>query len=277
VWVVCKSNFAQVKEQGFQLHTTIWGNGVFTPHHVFEAGSALQCMSQSGYAYIILANKIKTEQSRLQMLHDLQQVTTANTILVSIQNGLGNEAALRDAFPNNSIISMVCNLVCCQVSPGVTEQRTSIKPHAFHAGVYGRISKTDFTTVELKAIEGLIACDEQFIVVDNALLEKWQKIVFNNAWNSMTALTGVNTHELFESPAAIELVRHLADEACQIGIASGVEMGGMVPEKVLEIAKSCEPIVTSTLFDARRGRALELAPITGRHCIAFFIISRPPY
>lgn len=265
--VVCKSNYAQVKEHGFQLRTTTWGDGVFTPHHVFEAGSALQCLSQTGYAYIILANKIKTDQSRLQMVHDLQHITTTDTILVSAQNGLGNEAALREAFPSNVIISMVCNLVCCQLSPGVTEQRTSIKPHAFHAGVYGRIAKNDFTTAESKAIEGLIACDEQFIAVDNALLEKWQKAVFNNAWNSMTALTGVNTHELFKSPAAIELVRHLADEARQIGIASGVELGDMVAEKVIEIARSCEPIVTSTLFDARRGRALELAPITGRHCI----------
>ncbi|KAF2718228.1 2-dehydropantoate 2-reductase-like protein [Polychaeton citri CBS 116435] len=261
VSLVCRSNYEQVKATGFTFQTQLWGNGLLIPHQVYKAGSISDQPSHRGFDYIILANKIKTKENSDSMVRELTPLMHEGTTLVSAQNGMDNETPFRDAFPRNTILSAVCNFVCAQPRSGFVEQTAGIKPHAFHIGIHGQgkeVSPADITRRDL-----LVAMDSRFKAIDSAHDERWQKLVFNSAWNSMTALTGINTRELFAHPSAIEIVRHLAREAYSVGIASGVKLPAGLPEKTIELARTSGPITTSTLQDARKGRPLELGPIFG--------------
>lgn len=86
----------------------------------------------------------------------------------------------------------------------------------------------------------------------------------------MTAIAGVDTHELLRCPSSIEIVQRLAEEALRIANASGVKLAGLFPERVVEVAKESGTITTSTLRDVRRGRRLETFPISGQ---SFFVRS----
>lgn len=102
--------------------------------------------------------------------------------------------------------------------------------------------------------------DAHFRAVNNAHEEKWQKLIFNSAWNSMTAITSVDTHELLECPPSTQL----AEEALRIGVASGANLTHSLPEDVIALAKRNKSTATSTLQDARRGRRIEACSITGQ-------------
>ena len=214
------------------------------------------------YDYIILSNKIKSRNDTEQMIKRLREIVRRDTVLVSTQNGMGNEHPLAFAFSENTILSSVCNMSCSQPKPGFVEQTVAISPHALHLGIYSKGGHTISRSVS--KLESFAAMDDQFCAVPDVKGEKWQKLVFNTAWNSMTAIAGVDTHQLLRSPASIEMVRRLAEEAYRIGIASGVNLTQSSPDDVIELAKKSKPIITSSLRDTRKGRKVEIYSITGK-------------
>ncbi|GAB7330447.1 hypothetical protein MBLNU13_g02062t1 [Cladosporium sp. NU13] len=195
------------------------------------------------------------------MIRGLRNVVRQDTVLVSTQNGMGNERPLAQAFAENTILSSVCNMSCSQPKPGFAEQTVAITPHAFHLGIYSKGKHTISTGIE--QLESLASMDPQFCVVPDVRSEKWQKLLFNAAWNSVTAIAGVDTHELLRSPASTKLVRQLAEEAYRIGIASGASLAQSSPDDVIDLARSSKPIITSSLRDTRKGRKVEIYSITG--------------
>lgn len=260
--VVCRSNYNHVLNHGFTFRTRLWGHGTFTPHKVFHADAFARPGLLDYYDYVILANKIKSEEDTELMIKGLRAIVRRETVLVSTQNGLGNESSLRLAFSKNTILSSVCNISCSQPRAGIVEQRTAIAPHSFHLGIY----QSGRTTLpqDFRKLEALVAMDAQFRAVADVHGEKWRKLVFNTAWNSMTAIAGVDTHELLRCPSSTEIVRQLAEEAFCIGIASGVDLTKSSPDEVIELARRSKPIVTSSLRDARNGRRVETHSITGK-------------
>ena len=262
--VICRSNYDQVSKHGFTFRTHLWGDGTFIPHRVIHADSFTQANLVGRWDYIILANKIKSKSDTDQMIRGLRNIVRQDTVLLSTQNGMGNERPLAQAFKENTILSSVCNMSCSQPKPGFIEQTVAITPHAFHLGLYSNGENTMSNSIE--KLESLAAMDRQFSAVPDVHGEKWQKPLFNTAWNSMTAIAGVDTHELLRSPASTKLVRQLAEEAYRIGIASGASLAQSSPDDVIELARRSKPIVTSSLRDARKGRKVEIYPITGKSC-----------
>jgi 2-dehydropantoate 2-reductase len=231
------------------------------PHKVIHADSFVHADLVGRYDYIILANKIKSEDDIEQMIRGLRNIVQQDVVLVSTQNGIGNERPLALAFAENAILSSVCNMSCSQPKPGFVEQTVAITPHAFHLGIYSKGERT--ISDGIIKLKSLAAIDPQFCAVPNVHGEKWQKLLFNTAWNSMTAIAGADTHELLRSPASTKLVRQLAEEAYRIGIVSGASLAQSSPDDVIELARWSKAIITSSLRDTRKGRKVEIYSITG--------------
>ena len=259
--VICRSNYDKVSKHGFTFRTRLWGDGAFKPHRVIHADSFTQANLAGRYDYIVLANKIKCKNDTEQMIRGLRNIIRQDTVLVSTQNGMGNERPLALAFAENTILSSVCNMSCSQPKPGFVDQTVAITPHAFHLGIYSKGEHPIPDAIE--KLESLAAMDPQFCAVPDVHGERWQKLLFNTAWNSMTAIAGVDTHELLRSPSSTKLVRQLAEEAYRIGIASGASLAQSSPDDVIELARRSKPIITSSLRDTRKGRKVEIYSITG--------------
>lgn len=212
------------------------------------------------YDYVVCANKITDDGAAT--LRDLRALVHPKTTLVAAQNGMNVELPLRRQFPRNSILSAVCNIGCSQLGPGYVEQTASIKRPAFLIGSYHRTTDLD----DLKR-DALVAMDHEFETIECVQQERWRKLVFNSAWNSTTALTGLDTHQLLARPGAAELVQQIAKETHSVASASGVTLDEELPEKTVELARSSAPITPSTLQDARNKRPMELAPIFGKSTI----------
>lgn len=171
------------------------------------------------------------------------------------------EVPIQRAFPRNTILTAICNIGCNQATHGVITQDAHIKKHAFLIGVHGKGREVDLTRRD-----ALVSMDSEFDSIDCVVQERWRKLIFNSAWNSTTALTGLNTHQLLEHPSAVLIVAQLAREAFDVAIASGIELDSDLPNKTIELARMAPAITPSTLQDARSKRPMELTPIFGYIC-----------
>jgi len=90
--------------QGLQIESQNHGNHTVHPRNVFKQPSE----ATDKYDYIVCAHKaLKLDQ---KVPDALRPAVGADTTIVIIQNGVGNEDPFREAFPQNTIIS-------CVVSP----------------------------------------------------------------------------------------------------------------------------------------------------------------
>lgn len=256
--MVCRSNYESVNSAGYVLKTKKWGSAAWKPHQVHKAGG-FERQPQQHFDYIILANKITNGHSGA--IKDLQALVHPNTTLVAAQNGMDVEVPIQRAFPRNTILTAICNIGCNQATHGVITQDAHIKKHAFLIGVHGHGRKLD-----LSRRDALVSMDSEFDSIDCVHQERWRKLIFNSAWNSTTALTGLDTHQLLQHPSAILIVAQLAREAYDVAIASGVELAFDIPTKTIEMARAAPAITPSTLQDARSKRPMELTPIFGYIC-----------
>ncbi|KXT05840.1 hypothetical protein AC578_1100 [Pseudocercospora eumusae] len=258
VSVVCRSNWNSVSNHGYYLRTSTWGNGRFRPRQVFQAG-AIAKLTEHRFDYIVCSNKVTDGYSTA--LQDLQPLVRPDTALVSAQNGMDVEVPLRKAFPNNTVLSAICNIGCEQVRPGYIEQTAAIKRPAFLIGVHSPSNRGH--NADASRRDALTAMDSEFAATQCITGERWRKLIFNSAWNGTCAITGLNTRQLLEYPGAAEVVIQLADEAYKVGVASGIELDPRLPMKTIELAQESAPITPSTLQDARARRPMELSPIFG--------------
>lgn len=260
--VVCRSNYEAVKRRGIQLTTKMWGNGQFTPYRVIRSTREVSDMS---FDYVVCANKV-TSSDGFSFIKELGPAVSKNTTLVSAQNGVGVEAPLRSVFRNNTILSAVCYISCLQPVPGIIQQVSNIRPHAFHVGTYDPRDSGAAEVDSLK-LEKFVALDDKFKQIGDVQAERWTKQIFNGAWNPMTAISGLETHPLLESPY-VQTVRQLATEIYEVAVNLEISLSDDLPVQTIEFARNNPSLAPSMLQDARKNRPMEVESLCGKNAIS---------
>ncbi|KAF2087086.1 2-dehydropantoate 2-reductase-like protein [Saccharata proteae CBS 121410] len=260
--VVCRSNYDAVRQQGIQLSTAMWGDGEFRPHRVVRSPREV---ADVPFDYVVCANKVTSSSESLSFINDLAPTISQKTALVSAQNGVSVEEPLRLAFRNNTILSAVCYISCVQPFPGVVQQVSAIRPHAFHVGTYnsreGRGARQDKARLERFA-----SLDDRFQLVADIQTERWTKQIFNGAWNPVTAISGLNTHQILCKMEYLDIVRNMAQEIYTVAVRLGVNLASDIPGKTIEFARNNPALTPSMLQDARRGKPMEVESLCGNIC-----------
>lgn len=274
VSVVCRSNYESVKKNGFRMETSLWGNGKFVPHRVAKSVHEL---GDIDFDYVICAYRVVTQDTDL-MRRDVEQTIRPKTMIVMTQNGIGVEQSMLAAFPLNPIISAVCYTNCSEVSPGVVKQSSVVDPSlGCKFGVYD--SKRMATDSERSGVKTLVSLDSKFAEGENMEVERWMKVVINGAWNPVTAILGLETHQLIANfDYGLALVTSLTAEIYRIGIATGLPIPADAPSRAMELVKTTPSMVTSMLRDAREERMMEIETLCGLSSSCSFhsnLLTRP--
>lgn len=138
-----------------------------------------------------------------------------------------------------------------------------IRPHAFHVGHYAT-APLEEPLVASQRLADFVSLDIMFKQINDVQAERWTKQVFNGAWSPMTALTGHETHPLLASPY-LGMVRQLAQETFNVGLALGVSLPEDLPEKTIEFARDNPSMAPSMLQDARAKRLVEVDSLCGQY------------
>jgi 2-dehydropantoate 2-reductase len=203
-------------------------------------GNFMQCL--------VLVKSWQTERVAGQ----LGKCLSENGVVLTLQNGLGNDEILKAALNPDRVLSGVTTVGARMLEPGYVQCTGSGKvflgAHPHLGGMPEILQKAGFP-VE---------------VVTDPVSLLWGKLVINAAINPLTALLRVTNGELLDRPAARELLAQAAHEAASVARMQGINLP--YPDPVLaveEVARNTSGNYSSMLQDVMRGAVTEIEAING--------------
>lgn len=179
------------------------------------------------------------------------------TLVLTLQNGLGNVERIASVIPASMILAGVTAQGATVLGPG----------RIYHAGAgltsIGEISGPP--TPRVKRVAGLL--DDAGIrtqVSDNVMGLIWGKLLVNVGINALSALTGLRNGELLDHPETLELMELGVLEAARVAEARGIQLPYEDPvAHTKEVAKLTSYNRSSMLQDVLARRRTEIDAING--------------
>jgi len=188
-----------------------------------------------------------------------QPAVGPNTLLVTLQNGLGNAQAIAEAFPGNPVLYGLTTLTSDLVAPGV------IEPLSTTAGTTDLWGDTDAARRQGAAfVEVLQRGGIDARLAPDITLSIWKKLAVNCALNPLCALTGLRCGELVDLPAMVPAIDTLVDEVAHVAQALGVPLPADTARAfVHQVAQASRRHYPSMAIDVRHGRRTEIETLCG--------------
>lgn len=180
----------------------------------------------------------------------------ADTLLLSLQNGMGNEEIMERHAPRGHVLLGTTKHNCVTVAPGVI----------FHSGAgVTRIGSPAGDTEEAGAVVRCFAeCGVEAEVSRSVRRLLWEKLFVNLSVNPVTALLDCTISVCAEDPGVRELLHSLIREAAAVAAADGESFDAeSVYESVIATAQTLSAGKTSMCQDIERGRRTEIDFING--------------
>ncbi|QKX63803.1 uncharacterized protein TRUGW13939_10974 [Talaromyces rugulosus] len=256
--VVARSNYDAVKNNGLVINSANHGKHTVVPHSVIKTPAE----ANQTFDYIVCAHKAIDQTLAVTALG--RAVEESKTTIVIIQNGVGNEEPFRDTWPKATIITCVTWTGAIQNTPGYVEHG---KNEDMQMGLFpSPLSPSETEKTRLDTFSSLLTTGgTKFTVLEDMPLQRWQKVVWNAAWNSITTMTLMDSRSWLDSSSeAMPVTRQLMNEVIDVGRACGVttlEHGfvDVLTDRILGMPG----IVSSMQTDCKAGRPLEVEVILG--------------
>jgi 2-dehydropantoate 2-reductase len=191
----------------------------------------------------------------------LKSVLNRETVVLTLQNGLGNASALRSALLNDGVRP--------HVWLGVTTQAAirTAPGEVTHTGdgitAIGRRTSSANTRIRTTA-NALTAANWSTVAVDDIHRWVWRKLAVNAAINPLTALGGVQNGAIASDPALRLAATTLASEVVAVAQAHKVTIDrNEVLAAVDEVARATGENRSSMLVDLEQGERTEIDAING--------------
>lgn len=217
-----------------------------------KVGVEALCEPTGGADVVLLTVKsYDTEQAvRMIPIED-------DTVVLSLQNGLGNEEIMSDILGGEHVLGGVTSYGSLFVEPGHVKC-TGIGEVVL-GELYGRVSKRAESIREMFLGAGI-----KSQVSDNIRMDIWKKLVVNVAINPLTAILDVRNGALIEHAESKELMREAIREAVMVAER---ERFPLLEEAsfnmAVDVASKTAENRSSMLQDVKHGRRTEIDAING--------------
>ena len=261
VQFVLRSDYDVVRQQGvlirsFQGDFTVRPRCAFRPEDV-------------GFADLVLIGLKTTANDQFAKL--LPPLVSERTVVLTLQNGLGNEEQLARLFPAGQILGGLCFVCLNRLEPGVIH-------HLDHGqvviGEFQRPPEPRTHDIASLFRQAGVPCG----VTVNLAKTHWEKLVWNIPFNGLgvagtagyeAVVRGqlpagarrghcLTTDRLLDDPLWAKLVRELMLEVISTARALGMGIMGDAVEEFVARTRTMGAYKASTLLDFEHGRPLEL-------------------
>ncbi len=188
-------------------------------------------------------------------LEPLGSILTADGMVLTLQNGLGNAEVLAGLFGPQRAAAGVATYGAFGIAPGIVGW-----------GGDGQITIGPWTGgTDIEWITQLLrSAGLQVARVDDPRPAIWTKLAINAMLNTVTALTGMRNGEAGNNPPARELMQHLGRETVAAAVRAGVPLDyhaiwKLMGDNLVRTAMNR----TSMLQDVTAGRRTEIDVISG--------------
>lgn len=261
VHFLLRSDYEMVRCHGLQIRSPR-GDFHVQPVCARDPGAIGEC----DLVVIGLKTTANREFSRL-----LPPLVGAETAVLTLQNGLGNEAPLAELFGREKILGGMCFVCLNRLEPGLIH----------HIG-YGKIVLGEYLRPALPRTHAIAALFQRTgvrcQVVDDLEHAHWEKLVWNIPFNGLgvagaagygALLTGqvrasetlgdcLTTDQLLASPDWAKLVRELMQEIMATARGLGFRVSPSFADTLIDYTRTMGAYKASSLIDFERGQPIEL-------------------
>ncbi|MFC1494158.1 ketopantoate reductase family protein [Thermodesulfobacteriota bacterium] len=189
----------------------------------------------------------------------VKDVITENTLVVTLQNGLGNVEILKNIFSDNRVIGGITSEGATSLGEGKIR----------HAGKGNTIlgPQKDLGDPLNIIVEALNNAGFSASSTDNVDDLIWGKLIINAGINALTAITGLKNGRLPEYEDSFSIMKHAVEEAVSVSKAKNINLPYDDPfGKVLEVCRDTSGNIASMLQDVLNKRNTEIDFINGAIC-----------
>ncbi len=179
------------------------------------------------------------------------------TMLLTLQNGLGNEEFLAHRFGAERVLGGLCFICLSRTS------QTTVERYDYGHIVLGEFERPPQSRTYQVAAEfqrGGVECT----VAGNLALERWRKLVWNIPFNGLSILAGgIDTGDILANDNLRRITRALMDEVIMAANKCGYALPSSETEEQIERTEMMDGYKPSTLRDWEAGRPLEIDAVWG--------------
>lgn len=192
----------------------------------------------------------------------LRMYLTRETIVLTLQNGLGNAAQIRTALMKNGVRPHVWLGVTTQAAIRTAPGKVRHTGDGLTA-VGRRTPQVNDRLSNLAAT--LTDAGWRTVAVADIHRWVWRKLAINAAINPITALARVPNRAIISDPELHQAALIVAAEVVRVAAAIGVELNGQqVANAVEEVARATGDDRSSMLIDLENGMRTEIDAINGQ-------------
>jgi 2-dehydropantoate 2-reductase len=250
VHLLNRSECAHIRQFGMEIHSRD-GDFYLSPKQV----NVYDNPAQMPKADLILVT-LKTTANR--MLGELiTPVLKSDSIILTLQNGLGNEEALAELFGRERVLGGMAFVCINRGKPGqiLHTDHGKIQLGEPWAGPSERARRIS----ELFA-KSRVPCE----VIANLPAGRWEKLMWNIPFNGLGAAMDKTTDQLIGDEHGLWLVRQLMREVIDTCKPLGVELKLALIEEKIRYTLTMGAYKTSMQIDRQLGRPMEVEAIIGR-------------
>ena len=203
---------------------------------------------------VLIALKTTANQELLTLIPPLLK---KETMLLTLQNGLGNEEFLARHFGAERVLGALCFVCLIRSAPGLIEEYGHGR---IVLGEYGRypLPRTHDIAWEFKR------CGVVCSVAENLAREHWRKLIWNIPFNGLSVVAGgVDTEFLLANDELRAEVLVLMDEVIEAANLCGYALPTAEALEQIKRTEKMGAYKPSTLIDFEAGKPLELEAIWG--------------
>ena len=223
---------------------------------------------QIGVCELVLIGLKTTANDQFSKL--LPPLVNSSSALLTLQNGLGNEEALAQLFPDDQIMGGLCFVCLNRLEPGLINH---IEHGLVVLGEFHRFPEPRTHDIASMFRHAGVACK----VTDTLERAHWEKLAWNIPFNGLGVASAagyealfnentpgfplgpcLTTDRLLSDPKWERLTRELMSEVIAAANALGFVLPDDLVERQIERTRSMGAYKASTLIDFERGQPLEL-------------------
>jgi len=187
------------------------------------------------------------------LIAELRPVIKANTTIVLLQNGLGNQELIANQFSNNTVYAAVTT------EAALSQKKFKVKHTGKGQTSIGPLSDTTDVDLLEKISCALHCVEEQQI---NKML--WEKLIINCCINPLSCVCQCKNGALANNKEAIELIEKIVHECIDIAKHADIDISfSVMYQKVITVINKTAENTSSMRQDVLNHRKTEIDYMNG--------------
>ena len=212
---------------------------------------------EPGVADVILIF-VKYNQTR-QAASDIAPAVGPDTVVLTLQNGLGNVKLIREVIPQATLLCGFTTLTSELLGPGLIEASYVGRGETCVWSADGVTNDACVATVELLNQSGINATVDPEIE-----LHIWEKLIVNCCLNTLCAMSGLSVGALVDRPEVWPILDGITDEIVAVAARKEIALTRDAARGFLrDVAKEARAHYPSMLRDIQAEKQTEIECLNG--------------